>query len=60
MKADDTTIRNELAVEIKTTLDLRHAMNNVNKAQAAVLAAEKRSMETGYININRNQNGSDE
>jgi hypothetical protein len=60
MKAHDTTVRNELAVEIKATLNLRHPMNNVNKSQATVLAANKGSMETGYININRNQNGSGE
>jgi hypothetical protein len=56
MKADDATVRDELTVKFETTLNPRHAVHNMYKTQAGMLASEERSVETGNINIDWNQN----
>ena len=56
MQTHDTAVCDKLSIQIETPLNPRHAVNNVNKTQAAMLAAVKRPVKTGNININRNQN----
>jgi hypothetical protein len=43
MKANDTTVGDEFTIELTTALNPRHAVNHVNKAQAAVLASATNS-----------------
>ena len=56
----DATIGDELTVSIKASLNVRHAVDHINETQAAVLAAVKRPVTTGHVNIDRNQDGGDE
>jgi hypothetical protein len=60
MQADDAASGDELAISIETVLDTRHAVHDVNQAQAAVFAAEKRAVKTTNVNINRYEDGEQE
>jgi hypothetical protein len=57
VKTNNTTVSNELTISIEASLNHRHTMNNINKTQAAMLAAVKRPVPAGDIHVYRNQNG---